>query len=176
MMKSGLAALALAACVAMPATAATPEFYANAGVSIFNGDDGDLTAITGRGGVFFNDYFGVEVEGSFGVDSVDEMGVSLELDNQMAGFVVGRYPIENFELLGRLGYGTAEYQGSVAGLGSASVDIDGYILGVGGQYFFTNNFGLRGEISTFESSDDDIEGSIDIFTISAVFRFGGSGE
>lgn len=168
-----LAMATLAAVALAGAANAQSEFYVTGGYSALDGDDATLSALTGRGGVFFNDYFGVEGEASFGLGEEDlEFGSSIELSNQFAGYAIGKYPVaENIDIFGRVGYGTAEFDVNVDGLGSGSVDVDGFSYGVGGQLFFTENVGIRAEYTRFEADDNELDGGLDTYSISAVFRF-----
>lgn len=164
---------AIAAAALSPAALAQTDFRISGGYSAFDGDDATLGAITARGTLFFSDYIGAEVEGHFGVSGEEIAGIDLDLDNAFAGYAVARYPAaENFEVFGRVGYGTATISGSIPGIGSADVDVDGFSYGIGAQYFFTPSIGVRGDITRFEVSDDDIDGGLDIYSISAVYRFG----
>ncbi|MEM8615515.1 MAG: outer membrane beta-barrel protein [Pseudomonadota bacterium] len=164
------------AAAAMLSTAAFAQlqFETSAGYSALDGDGATLGAVTVRGTAFFNAYFGAEVEGSFGVTSEEVNGVDLELGNFAAAYAVGRLPTEsNFEFLFRVGYGAGEIDGGIDGFGSTSVDIDGVLAGLGGQYFITPNFALRGDYTRLEVSDEDLDGGLDIYTFGVVYRFGG---
>ena len=174
-MKKKMIAAATAAVLLSPAALAESDLYVSGGYSAFDGDGATISALTARGGYFFSQNVGVELEGSFGIseEEVDGFpGVDLELNNQFAGYVVGRLPMaENFDLLGRIGYTTGELEASGGGA-SLDADIDGVAFGVGGQYFFTETVGVRGDYTRIEVDDSDIDGGIDVFTVSAVFKFG----
>ena len=76
-MKKFLPALILTAIVAAtPVAVAEPEFYGNFGLGAFLDDDATLPVATVRGGAFFSEYFGAEIEGSFGIgnDNLGEIG------------------------------------------------------------------------------------------------------
>ena len=77
---------------------------------------------------------------------------------------------ESTDLIGRVGYGTATIEGRTGG-GSVDVDIDGFAFGVGIQHFFTESFGVRGDITRFEADEPNLDGGLDIYTISGVYRF-----
>jgi len=170
-MKLALVTVAVAALAG--AANAESSFYVNGGYSAFDGDGATLNGLTARGGVFFNDYFGVEGEISFGLGEEElEPGADIELSNQYGGYVIGKLPAgENFDVFGRIGYGSAEFDVNVDGVGSGSADVDGFAFGVGGQFFFTENFGIRGEYTRFEAEDEDLDGGLDTYSVSAVFRF-----
>ncbi|WP_022694514.1 porin family protein [Ponticaulis koreensis] len=170
-------AIALVAATAMLTPAAMAQeannnLYVNLGYSALDGDGATLGAATARAGGFFNEYFGVEVEASVGVTEETVLGVELDLKNQYGAFVVGRYPVnENFDVFGRLGYGSATFQGNVPGFSPVDVDVDGFALGVGGQYFFNDNIGVRADYTRFEADDSTVGGGLDTFSIAAVYRF-----
>ena len=181
-MKKFVPALILTAIVAAtPVAVAEPEFYGNFGGGAFLDDDATLAVVTVRGGAFFSEYFGAEIEGSFGVgnDNIDALGVTanVEVSNSVGGFVVGRLPIEGnysgvFEIFGRLGYMTTEFEVEVFGT-SGSLDVDGFAAGVGGTYYFTPNIGIRGDYTRFEANEAQIDGGVNILTVAAVYKFGG---
>lgn len=170
-MKLALATVAVAALAG--AAHAETSFYVNGGYSAFDGDGATLNGLTVRGGAFFNEYFGVEGEFSFGVGEEElDFESTIELSNQYGGYVIGKMPVgENFDVFGRVGYGSAEFEATVDSIGSGSVDVDGFAYGVGGQFFFTENFGVRGEYTRFEADDEQLDGGLDTYSISAVFRF-----
>lgn len=158
-----LAALALAAPIA---TAQGLEL--SGGYSHVDADGAKLGALTARGTYFFTNHLGVEGEASFGIQD-DDLGIgTVELSNSFGAFGVVRAPIsEQFQLHGRLGYATSEFEASVPGLGSASADVDGVAYGVGAKYFITERFGLRGDFTKYDGDDGDA----DVFSVAAVLRF-----
>ncbi len=171
-MKKLMIAAAAAFAAATAPTAFAQELYVNAGVSALDGDDATLTAATLRGGVFFTENFGAEAEVAFGIGGETVQGVELDLDTSFTGYLVGRLPMgESTDLIGRVGYGSATIEGTISGLGSADVDIDGFSFGVGIQHFFTESFGVRGDITRFESDEPNFDGGLDIYSVSAVYRF-----
>jgi len=117
-----------------------------------------LTAIDAKLGYAFTEYLGAEVEGAIGIGDDD----GIELDSHLAAFMVARLPAgDNFDLFVRGGYFTASISGDGGG-----VDADGFGIGGGGQYFLTDNDGIRLEYTYL---DDD--GSADQFTLSYVRKF-----
>jgi len=156
------------------------------GLSQFSVAEGSATATSdmttdaqGRVGVKFAKYFGVEGEYAIGLSDWDlGDGVTLGLDNALAGYAVARYPFGNGKDSGdvfvRLGYHSTTLE---AGVDNASADIkdEGFAFGLGGTYFFTPNFGVRGDITSYHL-DDDILGDIGSLTyigggLGAVVRF-----
>jgi outer membrane immunogenic protein len=167
-------AAAAAAAFATPAAAESKGAYVSAGYTHFDLEqDVAVGGLTGRLGYRLGQHFGVEGEASFGVKD-DELAappfgnVSVELENAYGVYGVGFLPVsENFDLFGRAGYGSLEIQGSLGGF-SADAEADGLAFGVGGQYFFGSNFGVRGEYTRIEGDDE----GADSFAISGVFKFG----
>ncbi len=148
--------------------------YINLGGTWFNTEDEDVdvTGLTGRFGYRMHPNFAIEGEGSFGIegDTADALGtpVDVDLDDQFGVYGVGFLPISNnFELLGRLGYATIDAEGSFGGF-SAGVDDDGMAVGLGAQWAFSRNFGVRGEYTRYMADDDD---GVDAWTISGVWAF-----
>jgi hypothetical protein len=130
--------------------------------------DVDLGAVSGRLGARFTPYVGAEAELGFGVKDEDIGAISVELDNHAAAYVVGFLPVQpNFDLFARVGYGTQEL--SVSGPGaSASADGESVNYGVGAQFFFDANNGVRGDWTRHDFEDD---GEADVFSISYVRKF-----
>jgi len=170
MKKLMIAAAAVFAAASAPAAIAQ-EVYGNVGVSGLDGDGATLTAATLRGGAFITENFGAEAEFSVGLGGESIQGVALDLETSFIGYAVGRLPMgDSTDLIGRVGYGSATIEGRTGG-GSVDVDIDGFAFGVGIQHFFTESFGVRGDITRFEADEPNLDGGLDIYTISGVYRF-----
>ncbi|MEO1188314.1 MAG: porin family protein [Pseudomonadota bacterium] len=171
MKKTAIIALALGLAMS-PAVIAESELYVNGGVSSFSTDDANISAFTARGGVWFNDLIGTEIEASFGLGADDIDGVDIELENAFGGYLVAKYPVlPRVDVLGRLGYTTGEFQSATNGVTDA--DADGFAFGLGGEVMITNALGLRGDYTRIEPSDDDgLDGGINVFAITGVYKFG----
>jgi hypothetical protein len=172
-MKKVLTILAVAAATmfAAPAMAEPVGGYGSVGYTHFDGDDVEVGGITGRLGYRFHPNFGVEGEATFGVQDDDvqvgAVNVNVELDTAFGLYGVGFLPVsERADLFARVGYQTIEAQGS-AGAITVGADDDGAAAGVGGQFFFTERFGVRGEYTRLFGDDDDI----DTFAVSGVIKF-----
>ncbi|WP_372786370.1 porin family protein [Phenylobacterium sp.] len=142
-----LAALLPAAASAQTAATSGTTFYGTLGYADTDLDHVNLGAIQGRLGARFGQYFGVEGELSGGVkdDKVNVGGtdVKVKLDHQEAIYGVGFLPISpNFDLLARVGYGHSQGSGSVPGV-TATAKGDSWNYGVGGQYTFDGQNGVR---------------------------------
>lgn len=167
---------AILACLALaPAAVADSELYVNGGVSIFDTDEATINALNMRGGVNFNEIMGAEFEAAFGLgaedfDAID--GAQVEVENQFSGFFVGRYPVlSRVDVLGRVGYTTGELQISNSGV-STDAEIDGFAFGLGGEFMFTEAFGIRGDYTRIEADDDQFDGGVNVFAVVGVFKFG----
>jgi len=166
----------------MASTAASaqvfPGFYVNVGYGHWmadeSGEDITLGTITGRVGARFMPFLGVEGEASFGISDDDvDLGsgstASVSLENDFAAYLVGFFPINpQADLFARLGYGNLSTEVEFGGI-SDSGDDDQWRLGFGGQFFFNPSAGVRAEYTNLGWIDGDLE--IDVFSISAVFRF-----
>jgi len=164
--------LSLFAVPAMAQDGSGPQVYGSIGYAQLSGDQGDLGAVTGRLGARFNRHFGAEGEASIGV-SDDELplgipGARAELSHDLAAYAVGYLPISpNFELFGRIGYGTTNVE--VTASGSATDDsFDGVNYGVGANWFIDGSNGLRGDWTRRDFGDD---GDADVWSLSYVRRF-----
>ncbi len=170
-----LAAIVLTAAI-IPSANAESDLYVSGGYSSIDLSDASPNALTVRGGFELNKYIGAEIEGSIGLGS-DEIGpgsgIDLEIDHQIGGFLVGRLPVgEQFNILGRVGYVETDVSADIDqfNLNTSRVE-QGVALGIGGEYMFTENFGLRGEYTDIDSNDAAF-GSIETVTISGVYKFG----
>ncbi len=134
------------------------QAYGNIGGSLFSSGGFDLTAIDAKLGYNFMENFGVEVEGAFGIGK--DSGV--KLDSHLAGFVVGKLPVdEKVDVFVRGGYFTTNLGSSFG-----DVDADGFAVGGGIQFFITDNDGVRVEYTYLEDN-----GNADQFTASYVRKF-----
>ena len=155
------AAALLAALAAAPAMAQTDDtaaaangVYGTLGGSLDHAHGTDTKSIDGRVGDRFGRYFGVEAEGSVGLDGGDtsrfapgattttDLGVKQKYAG--AGYAVGFLPImPNVDLLARVGYGASKYKLSPAGAGAYDVSENGIRYGVGAQAFLDGKDGVR---------------------------------
>lgn len=151
-----------------------PEYYGSIGYSHLDARDADvdLGAVTGRLGAKFNPYFGVEGEASFGVrdDSVTIAGATADIEHEYdaAAYAVGFLPINpNLELFARVGYGTTKVEASAAGI-TVAEDGESWNYGVGANYYFDGQNGVRGDWTRRDFSDG---GDADVWSLSYVRRF-----
>jgi len=139
--------------------------------------DLDITMITGRIGYRINDYFAVEGEAGFGFGGDDfnqavpvnvagttlnvDTNIGLDVENYYVGFARGILPVsEDFDIFARIGYGqasaSADITASLAGIsasGSVEDEADDFAYGVGAQYDFTENDGIRADYTRLDETD-----------------------
>ncbi|MEM7329946.1 MAG: porin family protein [Pseudomonadota bacterium] len=164
---AGLVCLAIG-----PVAAAESELYVNGGISNIGTDDANVTAFTARGGIWFNDLIGTELEASFGLGADDSDGVDIELENAFGGYLVAKYPVlPSVDVLGRVGYTTGEFQSNNGGV-STDAEADGFAFGLGGEFMLTEKFGLRGDFTRIEPDDDQLDGGVNVFAVTGVYKFG----
>jgi len=179
------AALAAAAAIAAPASAQTlpsdlsPVTYTvGVGYTGASTSGADLGAITLRAGANFGKYFGVEGEGSFGVNdqrgSLSGVPYKLHLDDQYAGYGVVRYPVlPKANVFARLGYGHSDIKATATAGGvtaSQKAGADSVNYGAGAEYFFDGKNGLRAEYTRFDFQGG-AGGNADTWTVSYVYKF-----
>ncbi len=158
----------------MAQSISNPQVTGSVGYTVLDGDDADLGTVTGRVTARVNPYFGVEGEASFGVkdDDVSFGGVTGDLSHEYdaAAYGVATLPISpNFELFGRVGYGTTSIKADVAGF-SATEDGESVNYGAGANYFFDGRNGVRADWTRRDFTDDN-GGELDTYGLSYVRRF-----
>ena len=188
--------LLLAACAALTSLAAAEtasaqamtdtSVYGSVGYTRLDGDDSGLDGITGRVGVRFMRFVGIEGEFTQGIGSEsfddEDVDVDIELSKQFGAYVVGAVPITpNAEVFARVGYARLTLDAEVKALGE-SVNISGRgsgpAFGVGASFFFDGVNGVRGDYTRIEFSGDEEDednvlagGAADLFSISYIRRF-----
>jgi outer membrane immunogenic protein len=168
-MKLAIASL-VALAMAAPGIAQESGFYGTAGYSQISTDDVDLGAITLRGGWNFNQYFGAEAEGSFGVVSDDftvaDTQVDIDLNHAIGAFATAGVPLaERGRVFARVGYANVDIEGSSGGV-SVSEDDSDIAYGIGGEYLFDDFNGVRVGYTAY-----DFDETLDVFEISYLRRF-----
>lgn len=156
-------AAAAVALAAAPAVAQTQpvSYYGTLGYSQIESGSADLGAITARGGARFGQYLGAELEGALGVDG--DAGVDVK--HSVAAYAVGFVPLTpQFDLVARVGFGSTRTE--FAGLKSSD---ESWNYGLGGQYFFDANNGLRAEYTRYDFTHD--LGKADVWTASYIRKF-----
>jgi hypothetical protein len=163
-MKLKLALLAAVASLAAPAvmtaSAQATGLYASGGYANYNfdapGGDVNLGGIQGRLGYGFHPNFAVEGEATVGVK--DDGGN--ELNNELGVYAVGKLPVtSNLELLARVGASRTEINDN---------DDSGLAYGVGAQWNFTSQDGIRGD---WTRHDYDDSGEFDAWSLAYVRKF-----
>ena len=146
----------------------------------------NLGAIPGRLGWRFNNWLGVEGELAGGVkddkstQTVNGVTVDtkVQLKDEEAIYGVGFLPLNsNFDLLARIGYGHqgAKVSATAAGTNtpvSVSDKIDGgsWNYGVGAQYHFDGQNGVRGDYTRQEFTSNG-SGHADVWAVAFTHRF-----
>lgn len=167
-----LSTAAITLFAAAPALAQSgPTWYGSAGYSNLSADgtDVDLGAVTGRLGAKLHPNFGLEGEGSVGVND-DQIGaIDVELEHDLAAYAVGYLPLNpNLELFARVGYGTTSIEASSGAL-AVTEDGESVNYGVGANYFFDGVNGVRADWTRRDFRDDD--GEADVWSLGYVRRF-----
>lgn len=168
-------AAAAATLIAAPAMAQVAQpVYGSVSYSQLDAEDADLGAITGRVGYKFSPNFAVEGEASVGVsDETYDLGGGVEgrLEHKYdaAAYAVGILPVSpNLELFARGGYGTTELEASAAGV-STSDSAESWNYGVGANYYFDANNGIRADWTRRDFRDD--AGEADVWSLGYVRKF-----
>ena len=173
-LKAALVATALTG-FAASAQAQDSGAYINIGIDAVEFDAYNLS---GKLGYNINEYFGVEGQAGFGISDEKIDDFKIGVDNTFGGFGVLRFPAgENFDIFARAGYHFTKFGASGFGE-SVSVNTDGFALGAGINYWFSEKDGLRLEYTYLDVniSDDDGDfedegGGGDVFTLSYARKF-----
>ncbi|MEQ8404209.1 MAG: porin family protein [Oceanicaulis sp.] len=168
--------LAALACACVPLTAAqgqvSQNVYGEVGYTRVSFDDVGYNTAGGRLGLNINDLFGVEGEAFFGVGEETTTVMGVDVDSSL-NYTAGLYGTvrtglgDATEIIGRLGYATAEVEASVMGAGVSGSD-DAIAGGVGVRHYIGGGaFGVRGDI-TYADYDG---GESTSYAITLVRRF-----
>ena len=176
----------LAATATLAPIASADEFQFSAGGEyLFDSNDTEFsfTGITARGTYYFNQNIGVEAEamsGAGGADNYDNTGIDFELERQFGGYLVGRMPAgKSGELFGRVGFRAGTFAAKADTFYfvlDEEIDYNGFSIGAGYSHFFSNNVGIRGEVTTSGASLDNNfspDGNLTSLSLSLVYKFGG---
>lgn len=144
--------------------------YADANIATtqFSDTDGNTTFVSDsatssyfRAGIKYK-YFGAEFELGNGLSDIEEDGVSIGVSSQTSAFAIVRTPGEKYDVYLRAGYHSSKVEvgaqifnpqtGQQVAVND-ELDSDGFAAGVGGTYYFTDNFGLRADITGYNTRD-----------------------
>jgi OmpA-OmpF porin, OOP family len=197
-MKRLLAAAAVTAALAFSAGASAQGYVGGSfGQSDFDLDCTGLTSCDTKdtgwkvfGGYMFTPYLGVEGayvdlgkatgSGTLFVGKGSTLTVTGSLKASGFGlWGVGALPIGGGSVFAKLGFASIENKleatgssGGVFGSGSDKTTVTDVAFGIGGQYYFTPNFGARIEWERFKGKiPDDEKFDIDFISAGLVYRF-----
>lgn len=182
--------IAAAALCALPVAAlaqtATPPtgLYGTLGYADAHIDSVNLGVIQGRLGWRYNNWLGFEGELAGGVKSdtstITVAGVAVntkvKANDGEAIYGVGFLPLSNnFDLLARVGYGHFSVKASATAVGtqisaSQTAEGDSWNYGVGAQYYFDAQNGVRGDYTHQEFTGNN-SGHADVWSIAYSRRF-----
>lgn len=120
------------------------------------------------GGFKVNQYFSAEL-GYVDLGEASASGPGGSATAEVDGFqfaAVGTYPIEQFSLLGKVGFFSWDGEISTTS-GNFSDDGTDFMFGIGGAFHFTPQLSVRGEWERFDVDGDDV----DMFSASVVYKF-----
>lgn len=167
----------LTAAPALAQTDATTRPFTGYGTLGYSHSDygvSDLGGVTGRLGMRYKRFVGVEAEGTFGVDADHSTrygpATKTELDRAVAAYAVGWAPLTpKLDLFARVGVGNSRTE--IKGLAPQDVKFsrDSINYGVGAQYFVTNNDGVRLDLTRHSFTGGP--GRADTYALSYVRRF-----
>lgn len=157
-----IALTATAALVALGAAGAaqaqTTPYASLGGTYLF---DSEIPAATGRFGADIGQNFGLEAEGSLGLDgSEPALGVEQDLDHILAGFARLRAPLgSQWEGFVRGGYYTSQTTVTAGGV-ATEIEDDDFAAGAGVQYNLSERSGIRADYTNYGLTDDGHAGTL----------------
>jgi len=141
---------------------------ANLATAQFSDTDGRRTATSDstinsyfRAGAKYK-YFGAEAEYGTGLSEIKEDGIALGLKSSTSFFGILRYPENNYDFFVRAGYHSSDFDISGPVFDPATgqtvtaedtISSDGFVAGIGGTYYFAENFGARLDITGYNTRD-----------------------
>jgi outer membrane immunogenic protein len=169
------AAASVLAIAAIPAVASAQQpqqwngYYGTLGYSGTDVVDGgpDLGSITGRFGWKSHSFWGLEAEGSVGVQHDTVGATQYNMNDQFAGYATATLPLYNhFDVFARVGYGQTRINSTPKGSGGTD---NSFNYGGGAEWFWDNKNGLRGDYTreNFQQGGGDAN----VWTASYVRRF-----
>jgi len=142
------AALALTAAPAMAQEFDGPHVYAGVGAGATKSGNLWLGAVQAKVGVQVNPYIAVEADYDRGVGGNPRMG------NTYAGYLVGTAPFGNFEVLGKVGYGSLEIEQKIGSGVTVSASEFLFTYGIGARYRFGGKNAVRLDLTRFGDYTD----------------------
>lgn len=187
-MKRVLSSIILLSSLAIAGPAAAQFAYAGASVgqSRYAEDCGgvcDKTDIGFKvfGGYMFTPNLGVEGHyvnlGKLTASEVVPPYGTLNLEAKASGFglsLVGLYPIDQFEIFGKVGftYMTTKISGSLADVSASDDDKAANVnFGIGASYNFNKQLSARLEWERFKAEYEDTKENVDLISIGLRYRF-----
>ena len=174
---ASVAAFALAgAAPALAQTMTSPQVYAGVGYTGLNPDGHGIGELTGRMGLKFNPYLGVEGEVGTGVSEshfTSSAGDRLTVREMpsAAGYLVGSYPVSpKFDILARIGYGSTNLktEGGVVDRYNTSHSLN---YGAGAEYFLDGKNGIRVDYTRRDFQEASAPKDTDTWSVGYVHRF-----
>ncbi len=143
----------------------TADPYVGAGVTVIDGA-AELNAATGRAGLNFGDYLGVEAEASTGITDDYVGAANVDLDHLAAVFGRVRAPLTpSLEAFAKGGFYTAQADVELAGA-EATLNDDDFAAGAGLEWAVSGPHALRADYTNYGLDDDGHSGAL-----SYVFHF-----
>ena len=139
----------------------------DAGIDI----DGDSTGWRVFGTYMFNKNFGIEGGvSSFGKPNDNSLPSNMQVETESYDlYAVAAYPVsEDAGFIAKLGFASWNTETEVNDTNETHHKSTDLALSLGGQYDFTERFGIRAEYEWF---DHATSGAEDVVSISGVFRF-----
>ena len=95
--------------------------------------------------------------------------VNMKMKHQAAIYAIATYPYgDNMDLFARVGYGTTTIKDNFPTAGLFGSD-ESWNIGVGGDWYFRGNTGLRAEYT--RESFNDYSSDADVWSLSLVQKF-----
>jgi outer membrane immunogenic protein len=168
-MKILIAAAAAVSALALAAPASA-EIYGSLGYSKIDSGHAQFDIVNVRASWKSASPIGAEGEVAFGVNEGDDTlgGVKLEFANEFAAYVTATAAAnESFQVFARVGAGITNIKSTPGGGDNRT----SWNYGVGGQWFFSGNNGLRADYTRHDFRGESPFEDADEYSISFVHRF-----
>jgi OOP family OmpA-OmpF porin len=127
------------------------------------------------GGYMFTPYIGAEVGyGAFGKAKINVPSGNAEFKSSgFSGFLTAQYPVENWAIFGKIGFGWLDNEVSAASNNAynKSDSSTDFAWGLGFTYMINKNVGIRGEYESYGYTFSNRSDNIALWSLGVQYKF-----